>query len=137
MSTLGRRLFARAAVGAPVALKIGATGRTPVAGVVDGYGGYPQPTPPGMSGGGNSVANAIWTALSKQRRTEVELQTATEARRLLMGGLDPDLAVLNSMALQHRVIRQVDRAVAERDRSKSLRARIITMLGGKPEEYGE
>lgn len=53
----------------------------------------------------------------------------------MMGGLDPDLSVLNSMSLQHRINRQLDRDEETTRRHSGLRATIIRALGGKPEDF--
>lgn len=56
-------------------------------------------------------------------------------RRYMMGGFDPDLAVLNSMSLQRRVQIQMDRDKAAKDREKTLTAMICRRFGVDPEEF--
>lgn len=135
MSTIkavGRRLFAKAAVGAPMALKGGAVG---LAG--------PQTPTMGMSAASASAADIakqtffskVYDHIRKGTRTEQEHGQLRWARRQMMGGLDPDLAVLNSMSLQRRVQIQIDRENQAQAEERSLRHRIIRGLGGNPEDF--
>ncbi len=131
--SLGRRLFARAAVGVPTALKLGAGGAHPPPS--PGY-GYPLGVGQGAQITAADTARAsIWQRLRLQMRPEEERRDVRYTRRHMMGGLDPDLSVLNSVALQHRIIRQIEREKAELERHRGLRAIIITALGGKPEDF--
>ena len=134
--TLGRRLFARgAAVGVPMALKTGFHGPPPSPS--DGY-------PLGMNAGQalspamaakQSLMQKIWDALRNGMRTHQEHENLRYVRRGMMGGLDPDLAVLNSMSLQRRVQIQIDREKSAREADRSIRHRIIKGLGGNPEDF--
>lgn len=137
MKPLGRRLFARAAVGVPTALKLSQ--------------GMPLP-PPSVIGmplmGGQTAANASLAEIAKgeainkayraicvEHKTEREHEDMRSMRRHMMGGLDPDLAVLNSMSLQRRVQIQMDREKAARERGNTLSARIMRRFGLDPEEF--
>lgn len=139
VKTIGRRLFARAAVGVPTALKFSAGGLPPT-----------SPPPPyaigkniGLSGSGMTAAQVAkqtamdnaWRAIRVEHKTEREHEDMRSMRRHMMGGLDPDLAVLNSMSLQRRVQIQMDREKAVRDRGNTLSARILRRFGLDPEEY--
>lgn len=136
VKTIGRRLFARAAVGVPTALKFSSGGPFPAA---------PPPYPPsmGLSAGGMTAAQTAkqlavdkaWRAIRVEHKTEREHEDMRSMRRHMMGGLDPDLAVLNSMSLQRRVQIQMDREKAVRDRGNTLSARIMRRFGLDPEEF--
>jgi hypothetical protein len=135
MKSVGRRLFARAAVGVPTALTMG------------GGIGLPQATtPPPPSMGMNvgraigdssrdSLMSKVWDAFNKESKDERNAQDMRYIRRQMMGGLDPDLAVLNSMSLGRRVQLQIEREKAFQDRQRSLRSQIIRRLGGNPEDF--
>lgn len=132
VKTVGRRLFARAAVGVPTALKFASGGHPPPA---PGY-GYPPTLGQGATiTAADSARASIWQKLRLQMRPEEERREVRYSRRHMMGGLDPDLSVLNSVALQHRIIRQIEREKAELERHRGLRSIIITALGGRPEDY--
>lgn len=137
VKAIGRRLFARAAVGVPTALKLSQ--------------GMPHP-PPSSIGGmplmGASPARSAGDSLAKyaatdkalrafrvEHKAEREHEDMRSMRRHMMGGLDPDLAVLNSMSLQRRVQIQMDREKAVRDRANTLSARILRRFGLDPEEF--
>lgn len=135
--TIGRRLFARAAVGVPTALKFGAGSVLPSA----------PPYAPSLgimtAGAGMSAAHTAkqtaidkaWKAIRVEHKTEREHEDMRSLRRNMMGGLDPDLAVLNSMSLQRRVQIQMDREKAVRERGNTLSARIMRRFGLDPEEF--
>jgi hypothetical protein len=137
VKTIGRRLFSRAAIGVPTALKLGAHPGLPpstigagagVAGVVGGNAYNP----------GDPKAAAMtqaWRAIRVEQKAEREFEDMRSMRRHMMGGLDPDLAVLNSMSLQRRVQIQMDREKAVRDRANTLSARILRRFGLDPEEF--
>lgn len=134
--SIGRRLFARAAVGVPMALKGGAVNATSPMGV------HPPPTPAfgmGMQTAGEmakqSFISKIWDSIRVGTRDQQEYGQLRWARRQMMGGLDPDLAVLNSMSLQRRVQIQIDREKEMQERERSIRHRIIRSMGGKPEDF--
>lgn len=130
--SLGRRLFAKATMGVPTVLKFAAGTAPPVTAR------YGDPTRAVDVGGitADDVLRAnIWQSLRLKMRPEEERRDARYARRRMMGGLDPDLAVMNSMALQHRIVRQIERETAEKERHRSLRGIIISALGGKPEDF--
>lgn len=131
--SLGRRLFARAVVGVPTALKFGAGPPHPPPS--PGY-GYPFA---GATAGQVTAAEAlrekVWKGLRLKMRPEEERRDARYVRRHMMGGLDPDLSVLNSVSLQHRIIRQIEREKAEQERHRGLRGTIIKALGGNPEDF--
>jgi len=127
---LARRLFARAAIGVPTALKLGAGHPPPPS---SGYG--PPINVGGMDDAAMAVREKVWGGLRLQMKPEEERNQLKWTTRNMMGGLDPDLSVLNSMALQHRVKRQVERDVATLKRHQGLRATIIRALGGKPEDF--
>lgn len=75
------------------------------------------------------------------RRIRIDMQPQEEMngirwqRRQALGGLDPDLAVLNSMSVTRRIQIQIDRDREENARARSFRSRIIRMMGGNPEDY--
>lgn len=132
---IGRRLFARGAViGAPVALKMG---------------NLPPAVPPtggsliGQSGMGGTAAeiakqtfmSKVWDTVRRGLTTEREHANLRYVRRQMMGGLDPDLAVLNSMHLARRVQIQIDREKQHEQRERSIRHRLIRGMGGNPEEF--
>lgn len=129
---LGRRLFARAAVGIPTALKFSGQqlGSALGSNVAQNRCGSPIPTDAAYS-----LRGKIWEALRAQSRPEQERLSVRHERRLMMGGLDPDLAVLNSMSLARRVQIQIDREIEIREKSKGLRAWLIKSMGGKPEDF--
>ncbi len=131
--TIGRRLFARATMGMPLVLK-GGLGP-----------GNPTPAPPPFLGnmaqagaaptGKALLADKIYTAIWQKTKGEQEKRSLAYNRRQMMGGLDPDLAVLNSMSHARRVQIQIDRDQAMEERAKGLRASIIRAMGGNPEEF--
>lgn len=131
VKTVGRRLFAKATMGVPLALKNGAVH------IAGGGAGVPStPPPPGMMDAAKmGFVEKVWKAVRTGTKTEQEHGELRWVRRNMMGGLDPDLSVLNSMSLQHRVSIQIDREKEIQVRQRSLRHRIITGLGGKPEDF--
>lgn len=132
VKTIGRRLFSRATMGAPLVLK--------------GVGGFTAP-PIGagvpISGGASTSPESLvpsfvertWKAIRSGTKSESEHRDFAWAKRSMMGGLDPDLAVMNSMSHQHRVLRQLDRNKDQFDRERSIRATIIKAMGGNPEDF--
>ena len=133
--TLGRRLFARAAIGVPTALKFVGGGPLPSAPL------YPPNigmAPTGMAAAQVAKQAALdkaWRAIRIEHKAEREHEDMRSMRRHMMGGLDPDLAVLNSMSLQRRVQIQMDREKAVRERGNTLSARIMRRFGLDPEEF--
>lgn len=125
--TIGRRLFSRAAVGVPTALKFGGSspGAPPL---VQGFMAGSNPAQ------GAAVAHA-YKAIRLEHKDERQFEEMRAMRRHMMGGLDPDLAVLNSMSLQRRVQIQMDREKAARERLNTLSARIMRRFGLDPEEF--
>jgi hypothetical protein len=81
-----------------------------------------------------AISNA-YKAIRVEHKTEREHEDMRSMRRHMMGGLDPDLAVLNSMSLQRRVQIQMDRERAVRERGQTLSARIMRRFGLDPEEF--
>lgn len=130
MKTLGRRLFAKATMGAPLALSAPQN-------VPSISGGMPLGGPPVQFGAGAqlSMVDKIWRAIRVATRPEREKESTRYVRRQMMGGLDPDLAVLNSMSHARRVAIQIDREKAALERQSGLRAKIIIAMGGKPEDF--
>ncbi len=128
---VGRRLFGKAAMGVPLALK----GTIQVA---NSASMYPPPSP--MATDALDMAQA---SLREKvfRRIRIDMQPQEEMngirwqRRQALGGLDPDLAVLNSMSVTRRIQIQIDRDREENARARSFRSRIIRMMGGNPEDY--
>lgn len=134
---IGRRLFARAAVGVPTALKMGAIGFPPSP-PMGGSIGLSAGQVAGMTAAQvakQTVVDKAWKAIRVEHKGEREREDMRSMRRHMMGGLDPDLAVLNSMSLQRRVQIQMDREKAVRDRGNTLSARIMRRFGLDPEEY--
>lgn len=132
MKTIGRRLFSRAAIGVPTALKFG--GDRPLTN--SGRIGVPVGGSPFASDNAKQIAvEKAWRAIRVEHKAERELEDMRSMRRHMMGGLDPDLAVLNSMSLQRRVQIQMDREKAVRDRANTLSARIMRRFGLDPEEF--
>jgi uncharacterized protein YqgV (UPF0045/DUF77 family) len=138
MKTIGRRLFARATVGVPLALK--GTINVPNTASM-----YPPPTS-GMGSVGGVAATAAETAKYALRervyqRLRIDMRPDEEAanvrytRRNALGGLDPDLSVLNSMSVVRRIQIQIDRDKEANEKARSVRSRIIRMLGGNPEDF--
>lgn len=134
VKSIGRRLFARATMGAPLALK-------GVVSMPNQASAYPPPMPAGMG-----VANAVdaekfafrekvFQRMRVDFRPEEEMNNARWTRRNALGGLDPDLSVLNSMSVGRRIQIQIDRDKAEIERQRSLRSRLIRMMGGNPEDF--
>jgi hypothetical protein len=133
---IGRRLFSRGAVGVPVAL-----GLPSVATVI------PQPPPSPnfynstLTGAeaGSSISRSLigraWDIFSKESHADRQQQEIRWQRRNMMGGLDPDLAVLNSMSMGRRIQIQMDREAAYRAQEQSLRLSIFLRLGGKREDF--
>lgn len=133
VKTIGRRLFARATVGVPLALNLKHTGAAPP----PMGGGYPVSGLSGMPADPVKMAftEKVWKAVRIGTRPDQEHESLRYTRRAMMGGLDPDLAVLNSMSLARRVQVQIEREVSAREKDRSLRHRIIKGLGGNPEEF--
>lgn len=128
MKLLGRRLFSKATMGVPFALPTVAS--PAMLREVDGFMGgsvLPSDTP--------TLANTIWRAIGSGMASTQQVANQRYTQRQLMGGLDPDLAVLNSMSVVRRVQLQVDREQVLLDREKSLRHKIIKSLGGNPEDF--
>jgi hypothetical protein len=134
MKTIGRRLFARAAVGVPTALKFSSNP------------GLPPPPAMALNAASaigmtaaqsakQSLVEKIYQACWKGTQDHQQTESVRSVRRSMMGGLDPDLAVLNSMSLSRRVALQIDREIQARERERSIRHRIITSLGGNPDEF--
>lgn len=133
---MGRRLFARAAVGIPTALKMAHA---------PGLNRCAVPTPPAMGVSGMSLSASeagrqtfmqkVWSAVRSGTQSHQEYESIRNVRRSMMGGLDPDLSVLNSMSLARRVQIQLEREIRARDQERSIRHRIITGLGGNPKEF--
>lgn len=135
--SIGRRLFSRAAIGVPTALKFGGSGALLPS----------QPPAPNMAYAGSNGAqtgvqvakqaalNKAWAAIRIEHKSEREMEDLRDRRRYMMGGLDPDLAVLNSMSLGRRVQIQIEREKAVRDRANTLSARIMRRFGIDPEEF--
>lgn len=124
---ISRRLFSRGAVVAPLAL--GGPQHVPT--LEAPYIGGP-PIPHSTS---YNLSQKIWKAIRYGTKMTLERENARYTTRQMMGGLDPDLAVLNSMSLTRRVAIQLDREKAALERQNSLRNRIIRGLGGNPEEF--
>jgi hypothetical protein len=138
MRTIGRRLFSKAVVGAPTALAIRSGPPGPSIGDSSGglaFGGVPTIAGEASGGLGAALRDRIYKALWASQREEGPARDRRNVRRYLMGGLDPDLSVLNSVALQHRIGRQIEREEREQERAKSIRARIVRALGGKLEDF--
>lgn len=135
--TIGRRLFARAAVGVPTALAVGGGGHGHLPSMIS------APPPIGVAGGMNAAKSStsfammekVWGLFNKESKADREMYDRRSQRRAMMGGLDADLAVLNSMSLQRRVQIQMDREKAFHDHATGLRAKIIRRLGGNPEDF--
>lgn len=134
VKTVGRRLFAKAAVGVPTALKFSSHAPAPPI-----SSGMPLM---GQAAGATAAQVAkqtavdkAWRAIRVEHKAEREHEDLRYQRRHMMGGLDPDLAVLNSMALQRRVQIQIEREKAVRDRGNTLSARIMRRFGLDPEEF--
>lgn len=137
MKNIGRRLFAKATVGAPTAVKMASIGPTPprglaACGAVTAAAGL-GPTEIAKA----TLRSKVWDALRSnvEAKRESERASVADLRRAMMGGLDPDLSVLNSMSLSRRVSIQIDRELAYRESQKTLRAKIVRMLGGDPEDF--
>lgn len=133
--SIGRRLFSRAVVGAPIALK--GTVSLP-----NGASMHPPQRPDvgGIAGAGVDAAkyafrDKVFQRMRVDLRPEEELNSVRWTRRNALGGLDPDLSVLNSMSVVRRIQIQIDRDKAEGERQRSLRNTIIRMMGGKPEDF--
>jgi hypothetical protein len=136
MKNVGRRLFARATMGVPLALNS----------YRNGVASAPPPPPSFVAGGigmgalesaknAPSFMDKVYRALRVETQVDQNVESFRNIRRHAMGGLDPDLAVLNSMSTARRVQIQIDREKAHRDKMQGIRARIIKSLGGDPEEY--
>lgn len=129
---LGRRLFSRAAVGVPTALKFSSGGgMIPSAPHIGGI-GIAQT---GMNAARDSAISNAYRAIRVEHKAEREREDMRSMRRHMMGGLDPDLAVLNSMSLGRRVQIQMDREKAVRERGNTLSAIILRRFGLDPEEF--
>lgn len=131
--SLTRRLFARATMGVPLALK----------GTIHASGG-PMGLAGPVFGGGAMSANdtakqvfqqKVWHKIRLDTRPDEDENGIRWMRRQAMGGLDPDLSVLNSMSVVRRIQLQIDRDKANNARSRSLRHRIIRAMGGNPEDF--
>lgn len=129
---MGRRLFSRAAIGVPTALKFGGQHAPPPRGVA----ACGLPAMPSVQDVAKAeLRNNIWKAIRIKGREESDQQDTVYAKRMMMGGLDPDLSVLNSMSLARRVQIQVDRNAQAQDRQRGFRAWIIRSMGGNPEDF--
>lgn len=134
--TVGRRLFGRAAIGVPLALKgtIGVGNSAPM---------YPPPS--GTAAMGHAIGGAdmakdalrekIWHRVRVDMKPEEEFNGVRWMRRQALGGLDPDLSVLSSMSVVRRIQIQIDRDKEFNERSRSFRAQIIRMMGGDPKDF--
>lgn len=126
---LGRRLFARATMGVPLALK-----------TVDGTTPEGAFSPRGLRPFSSGVEpetkfDLIWSAIHKATRVSRQQDQRSRRRAYLMGGLDPDISVLNSVATQHRIQMQIDRDQVRQERDNSITARIVRAMGGNPEDF--
>ncbi len=135
VKSIGRRLFARATMGVPLVLTSGGASLANQ---------MPQGAPPIMGLAGatgmattakQALAEKIYQALWKRTKPDEEARSVAYVRRQMMGGLDPDLAVLNSMSHARRVQIQLDREQEAMQRHKGLRASIIRAMGGDPEDF--
>jgi hypothetical protein len=138
--TLGRRLFARAAVGVPTALKFSEQqlGSGQLSGSNLSRNGCGMAVTAPFTKGESAKAelrHKIWEALRVKARPEEEIMSVRRERRYLMGGLDPDLSVLNSMSLVRRAQIQIDREIEIREKAKGFRAWLVRSMGGNPEEF--
>lgn len=77
----------------------------------------------------------VFKALRSGVRSHEERRNTRYGLRIMMGGLDPDLAVLNSMSLARRARIQMDRDRSAMDAENSLRNKIIRSMGGNPEDF--
>lgn len=133
---VGRRLFARATIGVPLALKGTisvpnmAAGGPP--GIPSSLGGQ---TLTAVEAGKMALREKVWQRIRVDMRPEEEMNGVRWSRRQAMGGLDPDLSVLNSMSVVRRIQIQIDRDKETNEKSRSFRGRIIRMMGGNPEDF--
>ena len=135
MKAVGRRLFSKAVMGVPTVLK-GGGGGAPIGLNIGGRG--PPPQPAGLLVGDSTkeiARSKIWNAIWKAGRERSAAQSWRETRRHMMGGLDPDLSFLNSMSVARRVQIQIDRQVAHAESQRTWQAKIVSALGGNPEEF--
>ena len=132
MKSIGRRLFAKAAVGAPAMLKRGEYRPVQEARLAPGF---PGELGPRMSSEKIALRNRIWGAIQKANRTVDRAAVMRDMRRNMLGGIDADLAVMNSMSLVRRVDIQIERNRARDFERENLRASIIRMMGGDPEDF--
>lgn len=79
----------------------------------------------------------IWKAIRKSERDgdrDFHLQHREYAKQLL-GGLDPDLYVLNSIPFARRVMMQMERDKLKIKETQSWKNKLVRALGGNPEDF--
>jgi hypothetical protein len=125
---MGRRLFSRGSLMAPVALATQNDG---------GFIGRPESGSPliGGIGGSDAVRMKVWETLRKERRKDEFRENRRHVQRYLCGGIDPDIACLQSLPYSTQVRMQADRQEADERKRRGLIARIAIMFGADPDEF--
>lgn len=132
---MGRRLFSRGSLMAPVVLVTQTDGSSPMppsrgVGLRQALGGESTLNDPK-----EVIRGKVRTALHNERRRTETSEHRKYAQRYLCGGLDPDIACLQSLPYSTQVRMQLDRQEMEAQTRKGLVARIAQFFGADPDEF--
>ena len=82
-----------------------------------------------------NLHDKIWKAVRSTRKKDKRADNRVNLTRHLMGGLDPDIACLQSLPYTTQVRMQVDRCMQEEVARDSLVARVAKMFGANPDDF--